>query len=117
VMQDLKQVELRLDPGGQTGEKSRYDVAPHTPERIGSDDVLAERMDLSVAPVRLLIMSPGDATALIDSMNWTFAKTMTFVPHWYVIRDRDVRAEQFESLVRYLRANGRIGLSRSESRR
>jgi hypothetical protein len=80
------------------------------------DDVLAERTDLSVAPVRLLIMSPGDATVLIDSLTWTFAKTMPFVPHWYVVRDRDVSAEQFESLLRYLRANGRIGVWGSKPR-
>jgi hypothetical protein len=74
------------------------------------DDVLAERTDLSVAPVRLLIMTLGHATVLIDSIEWTYAKTMPYVPHWYVVRDRDLSSDDFEALVRFLRSSGRIGL-------
>jgi hypothetical protein len=55
-------------------------------------------------------MTQAEAVALVDSLEWTFAKTMPFAPHWYVVRDRDVDSDRFEELVRYIHRHGRPGL-------
>jgi hypothetical protein len=34
---------------------------------------------------------------------------MPFVPHWYVVRDRDIHSERFVELVRYIHHHGRPG--------
>jgi hypothetical protein len=56
------------------------------------------------------IITPLDAAALVDSLIWTYAKTMPFAPHWYVVRDRDLDSERFEELVRHIRGHGRPGI-------
>jgi hypothetical protein len=54
-------------------------------------------------------MSEAEAVALVDSLTWTFAKTMPFIPHFYIVRDRHLDSERFEALVRYLRSHGQPG--------
>ena len=34
---------------------------------------------------------------------------MPFIPHWYVVRGRDIAGEDFADLVRHIHANGRVG--------
>jgi hypothetical protein len=41
---------------------------------------------------------------------------MPFAPHWYVVRERDLDSDTFDSLIRYLRANGRPGIWGRRSR-
>jgi hypothetical protein len=41
----------------------------------------------------------------IDSMQWTFAKTMPEWPHEYIVRGR-VDEDLFVRLIRHIRANG-----------
>jgi len=55
-------------------------------------------------------MTADEARELIHSLDWTYAKTMPWVPHWYIVRDRDLDGERFENLVRCLRDNGRPGV-------
>ena len=45
----------------------------------------------------------------IADLNWTFAKTMPWIPHWYVVRDRDVDRDTFKRMVRVIWAHGRVG--------
>jgi hypothetical protein len=52
------------------------------------------------------LMTLEEAIALVDSLTWTFAKTMPFIPHWYILRDRDLDSKRFEDLVRYIHNTG-----------
>ena len=51
------------------------------------------------------IALPNDLREFIDSLSWTFAKTMPEWPHEYVVRER-VDENLFVQLVRHIRANG-----------
>ncbi|CAN5749101.1 hypothetical protein BH23ACT4_BH23ACT4_11890 [soil metagenome] len=55
-------------------------------------------------------MKPEQASTLIDSLNWTYANTMPWVPHWYIVRERDLETGRFEDLVRFLRSSGCPGV-------
>ena len=46
--------------------------------------------------------------AFIESCDWTFASTMPWIPHWYIVR-RNVDARLFDELALYIRIEGRLG--------
>ena len=46
---------------------------------------------------------------LLMKQEWTFAKTMAENPHWYTVRQRWERDEDFVFTVEYMRANGYDG--------
>jgi hypothetical protein len=48
---------------------------------------------------------PSVLQEFIDSIQWTFAKTMPEWPHEYIVRDR-VDSVLFEALVRHIRQHG-----------
>ena len=48
---------------------------------------------------------PDALREFIDSIQWTFAKTMPEWPHEYIVRDR-VDERLFEALVRHIREHG-----------
>ena len=51
---------------------------------------------------------PHDLREFIDSVVWTFAKTMPEWPHEYIVRER-VDENLFVELVRHIRTNGYEG--------
>jgi hypothetical protein len=64
----------------------------------------------SVETTSAEMMTPAEAVALVGSLTWTYAKTMPFAPHWYIVRDRDLDTGRFEQLVRHIRGQGRPGI-------
>ncbi len=64
--------------------------------------------------LRSNLMTPNPAALpdalreFVDSMQWTFAKTMPEWPHEYIVRER-VAEELFVQLVDHIRANGYEG--------
>ena len=54
------------------------------------------------------IALPDALREFIDSLQWTFAKTMPEWPHEYIVRER-VDENLFVQLVRHIRANGYEG--------
>jgi hypothetical protein len=70
-------------------------------------DKQMESEEKTASPKRPL--DEDQAAALVDSLIWTYAKTMSFAPHWYVVRDRDLDSDRFEALVRYIHGHGRPG--------
>ena len=46
---------------------------------------------------------------LAPTLAWTFAKSMPGVPHWYVVRGKDLSREDFERAVRVTRTYGEPG--------
>ena len=51
---------------------------------------------------------PNDLQAFIESVTWTYAKTMPLWPHEYIVRDR-VEEELFVRLARHIREYGYEG--------
>ena len=43
---------------------------------------------------------------IIGSSYWKFAKTMPHIPHWYTLRERAMRDEDFVTLVKFIRTYG-----------
>lgn len=43
---------------------------------------------------------------LVNENAWTFAKSMKYIPHWYVVRDRFKNDEDFVFMVEYIRQYG-----------
>jgi hypothetical protein len=54
-------------------------------------------------------VTEAETKSFVDSLSWTYAKTMPFAPHWYVVRDRDLDSRRFDVFVRYIRSHGRPG--------
>jgi hypothetical protein len=54
------------------------------------------------------IALPNELREFIDSVGWTFARTMPEWPHEYIARER-VDENLFEELVRHIRAYGYVG--------
>lgn len=48
-------------------------------------------------------------TDLVDTLEWTFAKSMKDAPHSYVVRDKQLAKEDFERAVRVIRTYGDPG--------
>ena len=46
------------------------------------------------------------AKEFIESNQWTFAKSMADIPHWYIVKQKCTSQKSFEELVAYIRANG-----------
>jgi len=55
--------------------------------------------------MRNSIVLPDELREFVNSIRWTFAKTMPDWPHEYIVRDR-VNSELFEALVRHIRQHG-----------
>ena len=51
---------------------------------------------------------PDSLRKVIDSLKWTFAKTMPEWPHEYIVRE-NVDDDSFVQLVLFIRANGYTG--------
>ncbi len=51
------------------------------------------------------MITEQEAIDLIEGTFWKFAKTMTWTPHWYCLRENFESNEQFESLWHYVREN------------
>lgn len=51
-------------------------------------------------------MTKIQAQLFIEQNKWTFAKSMSDIPHWYVVRQKCTSQKQFEELVMYIRENG-----------
>lgn len=51
-------------------------------------------------------MTDDDIRGFIDSSEWTFAKTMPRIPHWYTLRRKARRDEDFASFVQEIRFRG-----------
>ena len=43
---------------------------------------------------------------IIGTSYWKFAKTKPHIPHWYTLRDRSKRDEDFVALVKFIRTYG-----------
>lgn len=56
-----------------------------------------------------LVVLPVALREFVDSVKWTFAKTMPQWPHEYIVR-KQVDENLFEQLVRHIRANGYEGV-------
>lgn len=50
-----------------------------------------------------------DFEAFVERMDWTFAKSMPQIPHWYVIRGRDCSEEEFDAAVAHVKEAGYLG--------
>lgn len=61
-------------------------------------------------------MTPAEAQALADSLEWRFAKTMPQIPHFYVVRGEHLPGEVFDDFVRHIRFYGRPGIWRKTKR-
>lgn len=57
----------------------------------------------------MLRMTDAEARQLAESCSWTFATTMPSIPHWYIVRDRDLGREEFKALALHIREHGRAG--------
>lgn len=51
-------------------------------------------------------MTDDDIRAFIASHEWTFAKTMPQIPHWYTLRRKARSSEQFSEFVQEIRLRG-----------
>ena len=52
-------------------------------------------------------MTPEKISLFIRSVNWTFAKTMPQIPHWYTVKEwHPELAGDFECFVRHIQDNG-----------
>jgi hypothetical protein len=58
--------------------------------------------------MRISVSFPEPLREFIDSLEWTFAKTMPEWPHEYIVRDR-VDEKLFVLLVRHIREHGYPG--------
>ena len=53
---------------------------------------------------------PTDWLEALETWPWTFAKTMPHIPHWYVVRDRTVPAEEFDRFAGLIARAGYRGI-------
>ena len=53
------------------------------------------------------MLTVDEAREFIKRYDWTFAKTMPWCPHWYVVR-RNVDNDKFVGFVKLIRAEGEI---------
>lgn len=49
-----------------------------------------------------------DPLAFIESVTWTFASSMPWIPHWYIVK-RNVDRGLFDELARHIHTEGRLG--------
>jgi len=69
---------------------------PRPEEEVYSEEQNAARM-----------LTVDEAREFINQHEWTFAKTMPWCPHWYVVR-RNVDNDKFVGFVKLIRAEGEI---------
>lgn len=53
-------------------------------------------------------MTDDDIRGFIDKSEWTFAKTMPQIPHWYTLRQKARRDEDFAAFVQEIRFRGTV---------
>ena len=53
-----------------------------------------------------LVADPDFLRDFIASQTWTFAKTMPQCPHWYIVRGKGPKEEDFARFVRHIRSFG-----------
>lgn len=51
-------------------------------------------------------MTNEDIRGFIANHEWTFAKTMPQIPHWYTLRRKAMRDEDFAAFVQEIRFRG-----------
>jgi hypothetical protein len=51
-------------------------------------------------------MNQLEAKKFIEENSWRFAKTMSSIPHWYIVKQSCTSLERFYQLVTYIRENG-----------
>lgn len=51
-------------------------------------------------------LTPETIDSFINSNTWTYAKTMAWCPHEYIVRDRCSDLETFVKLVKHIRKYG-----------
>ena len=49
----------------------------------------------------------------LETWDWTFAKTMADIPHWYVVRGKTISPEQFDAFAEHLETHGDRAIWRS----
>lgn len=42
----------------------------------------------------------------IDAYKWTYAKTMPWYPHWYLVREKCANDEAFNAFIEHIHKNG-----------
>ena len=53
-----------------------------------------------------LVADPDFLRQFIAAQKWRFAKTMPQCPHWYVVRGKGPKEEEFAMFVRHIRSFG-----------
>lgn len=51
-------------------------------------------------------MTEQEFAEFVAAHEWTFAKTMAKIPHWYVVREKCRNDWEFEDAVRFVREHG-----------
>ena len=51
-------------------------------------------------------MTESQVIEFLESHTWTFAKTMPWIPHWYIVRKESKNEEIFELVVDFIQKNG-----------
>ena len=51
-------------------------------------------------------MTDDEISTFIAGHEWTFAKTMPQIPHWYTLRRKAKSSEQFSAFVQEIRLRG-----------
>lgn len=51
-------------------------------------------------------MTQNELCAFIDAHEWTFAKSMPLIPHFYVVRKQCRSDDEFIAVVNHIRAHG-----------
>ena len=55
-------------------------------------------------------MTDDDISTFIANHEWTFAKTMPEIPHWYTLRRKATSSEDFSAFVQEIRFRGVVRL-------
>jgi hypothetical protein len=51
-------------------------------------------------------MTKEEVEILLEAQEWTFAKTMASIPHWYTHRENWTNDKDFCDVVQFIRDNG-----------
>jgi hypothetical protein len=51
-------------------------------------------------------MTEDQIIRFIEENKWTFAKSMSDIPHWYIVKQKCTSSFLFEEFVKYIRSNG-----------
>lgn len=54
------------------------------------------------------VLNNQEVTNWLDKHEWTFAKSMSYMPHWYIVKGKLSEEDKsiFEQVVMYIRNNG-----------